>query len=176
MPGDDFSKWCGENPLICALVIIIIIVLVYNLFFKKERMTPFYLDQIAMNASDPTTVKFLGRERDPLGMSMRDYYLENDRNANNVVAPRYNNDMAYANHTDYLQMPRWYRPGPNYKPRPLAQLINQAGNVSTADEGSIGNGNVNTRAVDANAGEVIAVNGSERMNQRNKGGRERFFA
>jgi hypothetical protein len=73
-------------------------------------------------------------------------------------------------------MPRWYRPGPNYKPRPLAQLINQAGNVSTADEGSIGNGNVNTRAVDANAGEVIAVNGSERMNQRNKGGRERFFA
>jgi hypothetical protein len=175
--GDGFSKWCSDNPILCALIVIIIIVLVYHFFFRKERMSGFTLDQIAMNASDPTIVKYLGRERDPLGMSMIDYYLEHDRNANNVVAPRYNDDMAFGNTTSYLAMPQWYRPAPGYKPRPLAMLVNQAGNVSTADEGFTGN--VNSKApTSANAGinEVIAtLKETEHMNQRNKSGRERFF-
>lgn len=166
--GDDLKSWCKDNQVLCALVVILVIWLVWHFFVRKERMRGFYLDQIAMQASDPTIVKFLGRERDPLGMSLRDYYLENDMNANNTVAPRFNNDMAYANHTSYLQMPRWYRPAKNYKPRPLAALVSQGDNVTATDD-------VSTITVDSGEAEIVSERALERMNQKNKSGRERFF-
>lgn len=169
--GDgDLKEWCQKNQVLCALVIILVIYLVWHFFLRKEKLQPFYLDQIAMQSSNPTVVKFLGRERDPLGMSLRDYYLENDMNANNTVAPRYNDDMAFANHTSYLQMPRWWRPSQGYKPRPLAALVGQKDNVTSSDD-------LSTVSVDGGAddAEIVTERALERMNQKNKSGRERFL-
>lgn len=173
--SDKLSDWCQKNPILCALIVILIVVVIYQVFMRKERMQPFYLDQIAMKSSDPTVVKFLGRERDPLGMSLRDYYTENTMMANNVVMPRPLGDQMYANHTSYLQMPRWYRPPPDYKPRPLSALVGQSDNVTTAMNGDT---ELDTSAVDSGTAEVVAVESAlakERMNQRNKNGRERFL-
>jgi hypothetical protein len=178
MPGEEknIGEWCKKNQLLCAIIIVLVIWLVWKFVLRKEKLQPFYLDQIAMQASDPTVVKFLGRERDPLGMSLRDYYLENDMNANNTVAPRRNNDNAFANHTNYLQMPRWYRPPPGYKPRPLAALL-QSDNVSAVTP-SIDD--VNAASVDGSGNglgeaEIVTERALERMNNKNKSGRERFL-
>jgi hypothetical protein len=165
----DLAEWCKKNPAVCALIVILIIVVIWHVFLRKEKLQPFYLDQIAMSSSDPTTVKFLGRERDPLGMSLRDYYVENTMNANNTIAPFFNQDGMYANHTKYLSMPRMYRPPPNYKPRPLAALIDQDGNVTNSSAAT-------AEAAPEPVGDVVPTKAVERMNQKNKNTRNRFFA
>jgi hypothetical protein len=153
----------------------LLIWVVWRFVLKKERLNqPFYLDQIAMQASDPTIVNYLGRETDVLGMSMTDYFTENDLNARNLVAPYYNNDLAFSNRTSYLQMPRWFRVK-GYKPRPLAALL-AGDNVATTTPST---DSVNTASVDGAGAAAPAVAATEkaieRMNQKNKNSRSRFF-
>lgn len=172
-PSGNLGEWCKKNQLLCALIVVLVIWVVWRFVLRRERMQPFFLDQIAMQASNPSIVNFLGNERDPLGMSLYDYYTENTMNANNTVAPQFNNDMAFANHTDYLQMPRWYRPPPGYKPRPLAALL--AGDNVSIVTPSIDS--VNTSSVDGGSGGsgITSNRALERMNHKNKSGRERFL-
>jgi hypothetical protein len=178
MPGGDnkIGEWCKKNPLLCAIIVVLLIWVVWRFVLKKERLNqPFYLDQIAMQASDPTIVVYEGNERDPLGMSLRDYYLNNEMNAKNLVAPYYNNDLAFANHSDYLALPRMYRVPPGYKPRPLAALL-AGDNVATTTPST---DSVNTASVDGAGAAAPAVAATEkaieRMNQKNKNSRSRFF-
>jgi hypothetical protein len=84
----------------------------YNMWHSREHMGEvFYLDQMTMKHPDPALFHYTGRERDVAGMDGHDYYLENDMNARNLVAPYYfESDSAYVDHTDYLDMPMRYRP------------------------------------------------------------------
>jgi hypothetical protein len=98
---------------IAVVVLILLIVLVYwYLCSNSEHMgDPFYLDMMAMKNPDPMYFKYLGWERDITGMSGRDYYLENQRNAGNLAGPYYfEGDAGFVDHTDYLNMPEEYRP------------------------------------------------------------------
>jgi hypothetical protein len=65
MPGGDnkIGEWCKKNPLLCAIIVVLLIWVVWRFVLKKERLNqPFYLDQIAMQASDPTIVVYEGNE------------------------------------------------------------------------------------------------------------------
>lgn len=99
------------SALTLAAVLIIVIILVWFVWTGKERMSNFYLDQMAMANSNPTNFIYTGNERDQLGMSQRDYYLNNQTNYANGVAPGYfEGDKAFKNQTQYLDMPSEYRP------------------------------------------------------------------
>lgn len=98
-----------------AMIIAVLIVLVFVYTFWNPMSEAFsevvYLDQMAMKNSDPMYFKYSSWERDVDGMSPRDYYLENNTNYANKVAPGYfAGDGLYVDHTDYLNMPRQYRP------------------------------------------------------------------
>lgn len=124
----------GFLMLVCGILLVGIIILIVVLATKSEHMKSFYLDQIAMQSTDPAYVKFVGREGDPLGMSMRDYYLEHTLNSKNLVEADYNDDQMYYNTTDYLQMPRMYRPAPGeIFPKTLSRYVNQGDNVVAQD-------------------------------------------
>jgi len=98
-----------------AILLVLVLLL---LFFiggggMRERMSDWYLDQMAMRYPDPTTFIYTGDERDVAGMSGRDYYLENKTNYLNGVAPPYFEGAArFVDQTDYLGMPAEYRPRP----------------------------------------------------------------
>lgn len=135
-----FSSLSGEGKIkyltiACGLLLAVVVALVLVIVFtKSEHMKSFYLDQIAMQSTDPAYVKFVGREGDPLGMSMRDYYLEHTLNAKNLIEADYNDDQMYYNTTDYLQMPRMYRPAPGeIFPKTLSRYVNQGDNVTAQD-------------------------------------------
>lgn len=108
----DKSKNKKIIAIIVALVILITVALIFTYKYKKENMTDvFYLDQIAMKSTDPTKFKYTGRERDILGMSVKDYYLENGMYSVNKVAPQlFIDNDRYDNQTGYLGMPYQYRP------------------------------------------------------------------
>jgi hypothetical protein len=97
-----------------AAVILLVILLVFFLLWggaRGEGMSDWYLDQMAMRYSDPTTFIYTGNERDVSGMSARDYYLENKANYLNGAAPAYfEGNQRFVDHTDYLNMPAEYRP------------------------------------------------------------------
>jgi hypothetical protein len=115
-----------------AFIIVMIILIVQK--SKQEHLQSFYLDQIAMQSTDPAYVKFVGRERDPLGMSMRDYYLEHTNNSKNLVEADYSDDQMFYNTTDYLQMPKQYRPAPGeIFPKTLSRYVMQPDNVVAQD-------------------------------------------
>lgn len=107
-----FTKNKKVIAAVCAVSCVIIIIIIAVAVSKKENMQDvFYLDQIAMKNSDPTYFKYTGRERDILGQSSRDYYLENRAYSNSHVGPqRLESDSAYINQTAYLGMPEQYRP------------------------------------------------------------------
>lgn len=102
------------DKITLALIIVIVLILVFSNDKKTENLEDlFYLDQIAMKSSDPTYVKYIGRDKDILGQSYRDYYLENRMYSNSGSGPQHLvADSAYFNHTNYLGMPEQYRPKP----------------------------------------------------------------
>ncbi len=132
--------YLAENKLkvyaaVLTLAFVIVLIILVATKSKQEHLQSFYLDQIAMQATDPAYVKFVGRERDPLGMSMRDYYLEHTNNSKNLVEADYADDQMFYNTTDYLQMPKEYRPAPGELfPKTLSRYVMQPDNV-VAQEG-----------------------------------------
>jgi hypothetical protein len=101
-----------------AVIIAVLIVLIFVYTFWSPMAEAFseivYLDQMAMKNSDPMYFKYSSWERDVDGMSPRDYYLENQTNYLNQVAPGYfKGNGLYRDHTDYLNMPKQYRPVTN---------------------------------------------------------------
>jgi hypothetical protein len=165
---DYYAKNRKRTLIIAAIVVMLIIMFIVLMVWSpwSEGMTPFYLDQIAMQHSDPTYLKFAGRDRDSLGMSMRDYYLEHDMNSNNEIEPMTFTDSDFTNTTDYLQMPRWYRP------KTLAAMVRQPGNVSVSDDSE------DTSVADDRkrlARLQRRAENPDSMNRRNRSGRERFL-
>lgn len=95
------------------MVVILIILLIWWLLTggSEHLGNPWFLDQFSMASSDPVWMNYLGYERDVLGQSPRDYYLENQINSQSGVGPQYfENDTAFMNHDDYKSMPIRYRP------------------------------------------------------------------
>jgi hypothetical protein len=111
---DKAAQWCKDHKfsLAVGVVVVLVIVLIIVGFAKRENFGDvFYLDQMAMANQDPMRFKYTGNERDVLGESGRDYYLMNQTYANNRAAPQLlEGNLAYTNRTDYLDMPRQYRP------------------------------------------------------------------
>lgn len=100
------------NKFLFAITLVLLIVMIYFIFFYKEGYTPFYLDAMAMKNDNPTWFVYNGDNRDILGMSHRDYYLQNQMMAQNGVQPFYhnNNEAQFNNTSDYWDMPKTYRP------------------------------------------------------------------
>lgn len=96
-----------------SLIITTIILFIYlwsHRYYKKESL--YIGDQMAMNHPDPLYLYYFGRRKDLLGLSHRDYYLENQLLAESGVLPFYK-DMPgakYANLYGYSSLPKAYRP------------------------------------------------------------------
>lgn len=96
-----------------ALAVVVILIIIMASWSSEHLQDVFYLDQIAMKNSDPMRFKYIGRDRDVLGQSYRDYYLENRMYADQRAAEQVLDDEGpYHNRTDYLDMPSQYRPKP----------------------------------------------------------------
>jgi hypothetical protein len=109
------------------------------------------LDQLAMLNTDPTEFKYTGNDRDILGESGRDYYLANQMYASSNAAPQLLEDNdAFINQTDYLDMPTPWRPLPMVADgkapaergvRPVFRIdaaqrrVGQSGNVAAQETG-----------------------------------------
>lgn len=107
----EFGSRHWKKILAIGAAVVVILLLVFFVMRKEHLGDIFYLDQIAMQNSDPTWFKYTGWDKDVLGMSARDYYLENDLYSNSRAAPqRLKDDSAFKDHTNYLQMPYQYRP------------------------------------------------------------------
>jgi hypothetical protein len=106
-----------------GLIVVLVCVLLLVLYFwhtSENFSEVFYLDQMAMKYSDPMYFKYSSWERDVDGMSPRDYYLENQTNYLNQIAPGYfEKDGLYVDHTDYLNMPPQNRPN-NISLKPIS--------------------------------------------------------
>ena len=100
--------------LVIGVLIVVALIFTWYGFAQKEKLGEvFYLDQMAMLNADPTYFKYTGRDRDVLGESGQDYYLQNLTYSNNRAAGQLlNGNTAFVNQTDYLDMPSEYRPSP----------------------------------------------------------------
>ena len=97
------------NILRLVVLILLIILLLYKLC-GAEGLMPYYLDQISMKNPDPIKFHYDGRKRDVLGLSGRDYYLENDLMYRITgQGEKYGSDL-FKNNTNYARMPIKYRP------------------------------------------------------------------
>src|SRR5271165_3773799 len=84
------QKYMDTKQIIFATVVVLLLVLlVYYYYYHSEGFNPVYLDEMAMKYSDPMFFKYSSWERDVDGMSPRDYYLENQMNYGNQIAPGY---------------------------------------------------------------------------------------
>jgi hypothetical protein len=91
--------------VIFAVIIVLIIIMLF--YYGREYATDlFYLDQIAMKSMDPTYMKYMGRERDWRGNSMKDYYVENDMNSKNYASRQYlEKDDGFKNQANMCPKP-----------------------------------------------------------------------
>jgi hypothetical protein len=88
-----------------AVIVILILLLVF--MSLKEGFTT---DQIARESSHPEVFKWYGNsEKDMLGMSPKDYYLQNQMLVSTGSMPALQGDDRFINHTGYLDMPSSYR-------------------------------------------------------------------
>ncbi len=117
----------NDHKLLNFLIVIVIVsvlIYVYLNHTKELFRDAFYLDQIANKYSDPMYFKYAGNERDILGQSSRDYFLENQRYAHSYATPQLlEGDVSFTNQTKYLDMPKQYRP------RPMSSFLPLSGNT-----------------------------------------------
>jgi hypothetical protein len=93
---------------------------------------------MAMKNSDPMYFKYSSWERDIDGNSPRDYYLENQMNYLNGVAPGYFvGDQLYVDHTDFLNMPKWYRPAKTVQQIGMNKNFNKTLDTTQSSAGSM---------------------------------------
>lgn len=91
---DDLKKFCAENQLLCAGLLVLVLVLLYNMY-AAEQFTNRTVNMIAFRNPDPTLYKYTDRERDPSGMDLNDYYLENDMTMKLMLGPELHGDAAF---------------------------------------------------------------------------------
>jgi len=79
----SLGKMYEDHPLLCWGVIIFLFLL-FSGFFAAESFSNgaqfrnHTVNMIAYRNPDPTLYKYTNRQRDPSGMDLSDYYLEND--------------------------------------------------------------------------------------------------
>lgn len=100
------------DNLVVIIIVVLLLILFWIHFYKNEYLTePYFLNQMAMDYSDPIYFNYLGRsERDVEGNSMQDYYLQNQMDAATGVLPQMFNDEKFFNQDDYMDMPIVNRP------------------------------------------------------------------
>lgn len=132
--GDKFMNFIKnhwDKVVIGVLIVVALIFAFYGFTRPQEHLGDvFYLDQMAMLNADPTYFKYTGRDRDVLGESGQDYYLQNLMYSNSRAAGQLlEGNKAFVNQTDYLDMP------PEYRPKPMSTFIGQSGNVVSQETG-----------------------------------------
>jgi hypothetical protein len=73
----SLGKMYEDHPYLCWAAIIVVLLLFVSLF-AAESFTNRTVNMIAYRNPDPTLYKYTNRQRDPSGMDLNDYYLEND--------------------------------------------------------------------------------------------------
>lgn len=142
----SFVKRHWMSLTLGVIILAVIILIVIGFSTKESFGDVFYLDQLAMLNTDPTLFKYTGNDRDILGESGRDYYLANQTYANSRAAPQLLEDNdAYVNRSDYLDMPTAWRPLPmkadGNAPNPGSRFVRsifrvgQSGNVAAQEMG-----------------------------------------
>lgn len=91
---DDLKNFCADNQLLCAGLLVLVLVLLYNLY-QAEQFTNRTVNMIAFRNPDPTLYKYTDRDRDPSGMDLNDYYLENDMTMKLMLGPELHGDAAF---------------------------------------------------------------------------------
>jgi hypothetical protein len=76
-------------------VLVVLLVLLFVLPALSERFTNRTVDMIAFRNPDPTLYKYTNRVRDPSGMDLDDYYLENDMTFKYGMGPELLGDAAF---------------------------------------------------------------------------------
>jgi hypothetical protein len=109
------SLFTTRNVVIFAVVLAIILLLMWFLVGTEGMQDIFYLDYLVMKNPDPTRFKYTGRSRDIMGMSARDYYMENDMLHRTLTGKDLYSGKKFQTQTDYLGMPIEYRPRPMTK-------------------------------------------------------------
>jgi len=74
----SLGKMYEDHPYICWGAIIVVLLLFMSTFMAAERFTNRTVNMIAYRNPDPTLYKYTNRQRDPSGMDLNDYYLENE--------------------------------------------------------------------------------------------------
>lgn len=77
------------------LLAVVVALLVLMLLFRSERFTNRTVDMIAFRNPDPTLYKYTYRIRDPSGMDLDDYYLENDMTFKYGLGPELLGNAAF---------------------------------------------------------------------------------
>jgi len=95
---------------VCVAIVVVIMLLIWWLVITEGLEDPFYLDYLVMKHPDPTRFKYTGRTRDILGMTGRDYYLENDMLHRARTVDDIYGANKFVNQNNYLGMPAEYRP------------------------------------------------------------------
>jgi hypothetical protein len=88
------------NSATVALVAIAAVAF-YWLLLRKEKLVGFYIEQLPRFSTDPINIKYNGRVDDNLGMSPKDYFLENDLNYRLGTEHRWIGDSAFKNHQNW---------------------------------------------------------------------------
>jgi len=96
-----------------AIAFAVIIILLMWYWYYSEKFVG-YLDQMAMKNPDPDSFFYFGDNRDILGMSARDYYLENVvlNDSEGIPWPA-DEAMRFVNRTGYQELAQTFRPVSN---------------------------------------------------------------
>jgi len=134
--GFDVMEFISNHwvQMVLGVIILIFLVFMFIGFSSSENLGEvFYLNQMTMENADPTYFKYTGRDRDVLGESGEDYYLQNLTFANSGSANQLlDGNKPFVNQTNYLDMPAQYRP------KPLSGMVGQSGNVVAQEKGPEG--------------------------------------
>lgn len=83
---ESAKKTVSAHPYLFALAVVGLLLVLY-LVFSGEHFTNRTVNMTAYRYPDPTYYKYNDRIRDPSGMDLNDYYLENDMTYKYGVGP-----------------------------------------------------------------------------------------
>lgn len=105
----DFLKENKTNVILGVLALLFVIFIIIGSRSENFQDT-FYLDDMAMKHPDPIFFHYTGRDKDVLGQSGRDYYLENKLLSQSGAIEQKLTEDAFKNQMHYRNMPKEYRP------------------------------------------------------------------
>jgi len=91
---ESAKKTVSEHPYVFALALVGLLLALYVLFYG-EYFTNRTVNMTAYRHPDPTYYKYNDRIRDPSGMDLNDYYLENDMTYKYGIGPELFGEAAF---------------------------------------------------------------------------------